>query len=294
MSQRVEAPIDLQRPVDKSPLAMDVGLIHSEQYSVFPRLRGAKRCYAGYAARRNSPLNARAFQRRSEVPMPHAQKAATITGAQLRHLLRVTDATSRAPERDRLVLLLGLTCAMRVTEIARVTVDDVLLPSGAVRAEVSLRATITKGCRQRCVFLTHPDTRQALDAYIEWRWAKGYGTELDRRRYRGLAPATALIVSRRGGAFQLNRKPRMLAGGEEEDYWACDALQAHVSGLYRAAGLRECSSHTGRRTFANRLLAKGQDPETIQQLLGHAHLDHTDAYLDVRPEVLEAMFASAI
>lgn len=226
--------------------------------------------------------------------MPHAQKAATITGAQLRHLLRVTDATSRAPERDRLVLLLGLTCAMRVTEIARVTVDDVLLPSGAVRAEVSLRATITKGCRQRCVFLTHPDTRQALDAYIEWRWAKGYGTELDRRRYRGLAPATALIVSRRGGAFQLNRKPRTLAGGEEEDYWACDALQAHVSGLYRAAGLWECSSHTGRRTFANRLLAKGQDPETIQQLLGHAHLDHTDAYLDVRPEVLEAMFASVI
>lgn len=252
------------------------------------------RCYAGYAARGDLPLNTRVVQRRSEVPMPHAQKAATITGAQIRHLLRVTDATSRAPERDRLVLLLGLTCAMRVTEIARVLVEDVLLPSGTVRPEVSLRAAITKGCRQRCVFLTHADTRQALDAYVEWRWDKGYGTELDRRRYRGLAPATALIVSRRGGAFQLNRKPRTLAGGEEEDYWACDALQAHVSGLYRAAGLRECSSHTGRRTFANRLLARGQDPETIQQLLGHAHLDHTDAYLDVDAKVLEAMFRSAL
>lgn len=32
---------------------------------------------------------------------------------------------------------------------------------------------------------------------------------------------------------------------------------------------------------------------TIQQLLGHAHLDHTDAYLDTRAEVLEAMFAGA-
>lgn len=200
--------------------------------------------------------------------MPSSQKAATLTGAQLRHLLRVTDATSRAPE--RLVLLLGLTCAMRVTEIARALVEDVLLPSGAVRSEVSLRAAITKGCRQRCVFLTHVDTRRALDAYIEWRWARGYGTELDRRRYRGLSPSTALIVSRRGAGFQLNKKPRVLVDGQVEDYWACDALQAHVSGLYRAAGLSQCSSHTGRRTFANRLLGKGHAVETIQQLLGHA------------------------
>lgn len=37
--------------------------------------------------------------------MPSNAKAATLTGAQLRHLLRVTAATSRAPERDRLVLL---------------------------------------------------------------------------------------------------------------------------------------------------------------------------------------------
>lgn len=44
-----------------------------------------------------------------------------------------------------LVLLLGLTCAMRVTEIARLLVNDVLLPSGAIRKEVSLRAAITKG-----------------------------------------------------------------------------------------------------------------------------------------------------
>lgn len=226
--------------------------------------------------------------------MPSNTKAATVSGAQIRHLLRVTDATSRSPERDRLVLLLGLTCAMRVTEIARVLVEDVLLPSGAVRPEVSLRAAITKGCRQRCVFLTHHDTRKALDAYIEWRWDTGFGTDLDRRRYRGLSPATPLIVTRRGAGFALNRKPRTLAGGEVEDYWACDALKAHVSGLYRAAGLDECSSHTGRRTFANRLLAKGHDPEVIQQLLGHADLDHTDAYLDVDARVLEAMFESAI
>lgn len=58
--------------------------------------------------------------------------------------------------------------------------------------------------------------------------------ELDRRRYRGLSPATPLIVTRRGAGFALNRKPRMFADGEVEDYWACDALQAHVSEWYCA------------------------------------------------------------
>lgn len=226
--------------------------------------------------------------------MPSNQKAGVLTGAQLRHLMRVTAATSRMPGRDRLVLLLGLTCAMRVTEIARVLVDDVLLPSGALRSEVSLRAAITKGCQQRCVYLTHRATREALDAYIEWRWNTGFATELDRRRYRGLSPQTALIVTRRGSAFELTKKPRVLASAQLEDYWAFDALQAHVTGLYKAAVLRNCSSHTGRRTFANRLLSKGHAVETVQQLLGHAHLDHADAYLDVQAAVLEEMFTTAL
>ncbi len=226
--------------------------------------------------------------------MPSNQKASTLTAAQFRHLMRVTAATSRSPERDRLALLLGHTCAMRVTEIARLLVDDVMLPSGALRSEVSLRAAITKGCRQRCVFLTQQDARAALDAYVEWKWAKGFGTDLDRQRYRGLCPSTALIMTRRGGAFELTKKPRLLEGGQVEDYWACDALQAQVSGLYRAAGLAQCSSHSSRRTFANRLLAKGHAVETVQKLLGHAHLDHTDVYLDLDGKVLEEMFSTAL
>jgi len=68
-----------------------------------------------------------------------------LRSSQIRHLLRVTEATSRHPERDALILLLGITCGMRVTEIARVEVADVLTLSGAIRAEVSLRAVITKG-----------------------------------------------------------------------------------------------------------------------------------------------------
>lgn len=67
-------------------------------------------------------------------------QATTIKPNQIKHLLRVTEGTSRHPERDCLVLLLGITCGMRVTEIAQIEVQDVLFVSGKARFEVSLRA----------------------------------------------------------------------------------------------------------------------------------------------------------
>lgn len=63
----------------------------------------------------------------------------TLQPGQIRHLFRVTVATSRHPQRDCLVLWLGLTAGMRVTELAQIEVQDVLYPSGALRSEVSLR-----------------------------------------------------------------------------------------------------------------------------------------------------------
>ncbi len=168
---------------------------------------------------------------------------------------------------------------MRVTEIARLLVSDVLLPNGALRSEVSLRAAITKGCRQRCVYLTHAQATEALDRYIEHRWAKGMGTEFDSKRFRGLTPTTALVLTHKGTEFELSGKRRRMGDGREETYLACDSLLAHVTKLYRDAGLVECSSHSGRRTFATRLVAQGNDIELVQRLLGHASLDHTDDYL---------------
>ena len=69
-------------------------------------------------------------------------QAAVLKPGQYRHLLRVTRATSRDPERDVLVLLLGIHTGMRVSEIAQIEVRDVLFPSGAIRPEVSLRAAL--------------------------------------------------------------------------------------------------------------------------------------------------------
>lgn len=122
------------------------------------------------------------------------KRAAVLLPSQLRHLLRVTEATSRHPERDVLILWLGFSCGMRVTETARLTVADVLLPSGRLRSEISLRAEITKGCRQRLAYLTNPKLIAAMDRYIEWRQSKRFGCSLDDRQYRGMKPGTRLTA----------------------------------------------------------------------------------------------------
>jgi site-specific recombinase XerD len=222
-------------------------------------------------------------------------QATTLKPGQIRHLLRVTQATSRHPERDCLILLLGITCGLRVSEIAQIEVQDVLFPgSGAIRSEVSLRAAITKGCRQRCIYLTHRLTVDALGTYLAYRIERGLGTELRDERYRGLSPTTALILTHKGSKFYLNTKRRINYAGEQVDYLACDSLQAHITKLYKDAGIKLGSSHSGRRSFASGSLANGHSIETIQLLLGHAELDHVMPYLEVSQKTLREMFAEVL
>jgi integrase/recombinase XerD len=122
-------------------------------------------------------------------------QATPLQSGQIRFLLHVTAATSRHPERDYLVLLLGMTAGMRVTEIAQIEVQDVLFPTGALRDEISMRAAITKGCRQRCIYLSYAEAIEALDRYLEYRTIRRLRMTGDSGRYRGLEPSSKLILT---------------------------------------------------------------------------------------------------
>lgn len=92
--------------------------------------------------------------------MPDITRAKTLHQGQFTRLIKITQATPRYPERDVLVLMLGHHCGMRITEISRLTVADVMHASGKLRSEISMREAITKGCRQRCAYLvSRPATR---------------------------------------------------------------------------------------------------------------------------------------
>ena len=226
--------------------------------------------------------------------MPEITRAKTLHQGQFTRLIKITQATSRYPERDVLVLMLGHHCGMRITEISRMTVADVMHASGKLRSEISLREAITKGCRQRCAYMASKPAIQALETYLQYRIERGVGTVFSPGPYRGVLPHQPLIYSSRGDGMSQNTKRRVLETGEHRDYKACDSLQAHVTKLYQRAGIKGGSSHSGRRTFASKVLATTGDMETVAQLLGHTSIDCSQRYVDVVDEVLKGMFRDAL
>lgn len=168
------------------------------------------------------------------------KRAAVLLPSQLRHLIRVTEATSRHPERDTLILWLGFSCGMRVTETARLTVADVLMPSGLLRSEISLRAEITKGCRQRLAYLTNPKLIAAMDRYIEWRLAKRFGCSLDGRQYRGLMPKTRWILTWKGGPTNSIPSGQGMRLARLSNTWPLTAYKPTSKGCI---ALPDCSRH---------------------------------------------------
>lgn len=116
----------------------------------------------------------------------------------------------------------------------------------------------------------------------------------DQAKYLGLRSYSKLILTLKGYKYSMYRKRGINSDGEQIDYVACDALQAHVTKLYKNAGIRHGISHSGRRTMATRLLDQGHDLETLRLMLGHADLDRLDPYLQVSKEKLRQALADVL
>lgn len=91
-----------------------------------------------------------------------------------------------------------------------------------------------------------------------------------------------------------NTKRRTATSGEIVDYRACDSLQAHVTKLYAKAGIKGGSSHSGRRSFAIKILNQTGSMELVAQLLGHDDIGVSARYVDLRPQLLCEMFENAV
>lgn len=114
-----------------------------------------------------------------------SRQATSLRPGQFRHLIRVAGVSGRMPERDQMLLWITHTKGIRVTELALLRIDDLLLQSGAI--------------------------------------------------------------------------------------------------------IKLGSSHSGRRTLADRVLSATGDVETVQAVLGHQALDHTKPYLTVEQETFDVL-----
>jgi site-specific recombinase XerD len=158
-----------------------------------------------------------------------------------RRLLTAVDGVNK--ERDYCILTLFLNCGLRISEIVGMNVSDIRTDSIRIMG---------KGSKERIVYLNDACV-EAINAYIPVR--------------RMMAPQGV------GAMFLSNRRKRI----------SCDSVQVMVKKTLLKAGLdaEKYSPHKLRHTAATLMLQNGVDVRTLQEVLGHEHLNTTQIYTHV-------------
>jgi site-specific recombinase XerD len=169
------------------------------------------------------------------------------------------------PERDLLVVALGLVVGLRSAEMRALHVGSVVGRPGERRVHVR-----GKGSRERSVPIERA-MEQIIDGYLE----------SCRRRFPRVRQddSAALLLDRRGE--QIGR----------------GALEYLVRSCYRWAGLHDrvpagANLHALRHTFATRLAEDGASASEIMALLGHASLATSQNYIEATAREQRAAVAS--
>ena len=178
-------------------------------------------------------------------------QAKTFTPAELDAVLAYV-AARRYAVRNRMLILMSFWSGMRVGEIASLRIEDVVDARGAVRAEIRLDASQTKGKHARTVFLPQK-LRNEVQGYVDSRDTQ------DRKQ--------PFFMTAGGKAFSAN------------------VLTQHFFWLYRKAGIDGASSHSGRRSFITNLASNGIGVRVLASLAGHRSIAVTQKYIDVNDDM---------
>ena len=148
---------------------------------------------------------------------------------------------------------------------------------------------------QLIMCLSHALGLRVTELYLVYRIENDIGVlPATTEDFRGLSPDLQLIFSSRGGGFALATKKRVLLSGANEEYKACDALEQLFRHLYKISGMKSASSHSGRRSYASRLVESGVDIEDVSRLLGHTDLDYTLIYVSPSKVAVREAFEAAL
>lgn len=178
--------------------------------------------------------------------------------AEIRALLAQPNVATPYGVRDRALLEVAYSTAVRLQELTAATVLDVDLSRGTLRV-------LGKGSKERLV---------PLGAKAVF-WLRRYLREA-RPKLAGPRPdETALWISHRHGPCTPG------------------AVEKIFSAYAREAGLRRISPHTLRRACATHMLRRGAHPVQLQFLLGHASLNNLSHYLQVSILDLRKMHRAA-
>lgn len=179
--------------------------------------------------------------------------AKSLTATELEQVLQYIAQRTYA-ERNRLMLLLTVGAGLRVSEVAGLTIGDVRNADGTVRSEVFLSAERVKHKHARTVFL-NTRLQQELTNYI----------------------ATRTWHNETQPLFSTNKGVRCA--------FSANTLTQHFHYIYKRAGIKNGSSHSGRKTFLTSLASQGVSVFVLAALAGHKSITTTQKYVTVNDDV---------
>ncbi|MDD5673327.1 MAG: site-specific tyrosine recombinase XerD [Chitinivibrionales bacterium] len=192
-----------------------------------------------------------------EAPRATRYLPAVLSVAEIEALLNAVDTRKRGGNRDRAMLETLYATGMRVSELASLTLEQLLL-------EDKMARVIGKGSKERLVPIGD----------IALMWIKKY-CDTERIVFAKPQSDSTLFLNVRG-----KKMSRMGIWKIIQHYVKEANIQKHVT------------PHTFRHSFATHLLEGGADLRTVQEMLGHASIVTTEIYTHVDREYLKEVHRS--
>lgn len=173
--------------------------------------------------------------------------------------------SGRHPKRNIAILYLSFYCGLRVGEIAKLTLQDLVNEDWELRDKADLKKEITKMKKTREIYIVQKELRVVLTKHLEER-----RKQLTTNEVRGWKKQP-VFVSQMGNGFS----PK--------------SLQMAFKVMFKKVGLDNMvSSHSGRRSFISNLITQGVDMKSVSTLAGHASIQTTmDTYASKNPIEME-------
>lgn len=197
--------------------------------------------------------------------MPKEGKARVLSENEFKRLL-VIAKDAQMPERNVAMIYCSFGLGLRAKEITSLKISDIFDGGLNVLEEVNLTRSMTKGEKQRHIYINNKKIIKALKDYMAWR------KEND------------IIFNDKDWLFKTQRKQK----------FSPDVLQKWFRKMYDKAGIKSASSHSGRRTFITRLIEQGADIKAVSHLAGHANITTTAGYVDSNPDRLKRISNLAV
>jgi integrase/recombinase XerD len=183
--------------------------------------------------------------------------ARSVTSQQFQRLTDIVRRNSTTSLRDVALLQMSFRAGLRAMEIAALEIDTILDQNGEILRTIRLKKSGTKGAKGGIAYLSHPELREALRAYIV----------LDRSNKS--TEYQNVFISRKGTPFSPSSMSRLF------------------SHLFTRGGLDGYTCHSGRKGLARALNEQNVSVYNIQKILRHSNIQTTvNHYLSVDEDTL--------